>query len=86
VLDLTYYGGAADVDKAGSLRLVRSLDQGRSFGASTPLAAASFEASRQWPLWMGDYMGIGIRRGTVVVAYVDGSSGNAHVSVVATPL
>jgi hypothetical protein len=86
-LDVVYYAGASDSDMGGTVRFVQSKDAGQTFGASLTLGSALFTAKRDWPLWMGDYMGAGLYAPgqALVIAYSDGSSGNAHVFAVSTP-
>jgi hypothetical protein len=87
-LDLTYYGGDTDPDPKGSFRWTVSHDAGKTFGPSTAIGPARFTGRREWPLWMGDYSGLGVTADglSLASAYVDGSSGSAHVLVAVDPL
>lgn len=80
-LDLVYYAGNSEGDPMGSFRRSRSTDGGRTWATSmtvrSPITYLGARASQQW---LGDYVGLAWARNNVYTAFVDNSSGTAHVA------
>jgi hypothetical protein len=86
VLDLVYHAGAADGDAWSSLRWARSIDAGAMWGPSASLhCPLTFTGRRDLTNWLGDYVGVSYRAGTLHVAHVDNASGTSHVNFLRTP-
>jgi hypothetical protein len=74
------YAGSQEGDTAGSMRSWRSADGGKTFSAQGSFhAPIHFTGDRQSKLWVGDYSGLLADAKTVHVAFVDNSSGAAHI-------
>jgi hypothetical protein len=81
VLDLTYYAGNQEGDTAGSYRLARSMDGGKTWPASTAIKAPiTFTARRDTGAWLGDYEGLAFSGGTLYMSYVDNSRVTSHTA------
>src|SRR5581483_11825730 len=69
-IDIAYYAGNKDLDAAGSLRVARSTDAGKTFSSSVPLASPiTFSTNRGDALWLGDYFGLVVSNGKLYSAY-----------------
>jgi hypothetical protein len=81
-LDVFYYAGASFSDMAGSFRLLRSTDGGKTWAAPRTLfAPLNFNMySRHSPTWLGDYIGLSpVGQDGIDVAFARTDTANAHV-------
>ena len=79
-LALTYYAGDSD-GATGSVRSVRSGDNGKTWGVSKPVSAdLHFTADRASPKWLGDYMGTVLLGGALYITYGENADGFTHVA------
>jgi hypothetical protein len=80
-LDMVYYAGQADMDPTGTFRHARSTDGGSTWQPSeTVHGPILFTGDRTTPVWLGDYMGLSVLGGAPHAAFVDNTSGFAHVA------
>jgi hypothetical protein len=80
-LDLTYYAGSGQGDKAATFRRARSTDRGKTFAPSLVLhKPITFEQGRATLAWIGDYLGLTWSAGNLFMAYTDNSSGTSHTA------
>jgi hypothetical protein len=85
-LDIVYYAGTDEADPNGSLRRARSVDGGRTFGASSVAAGPlTFTAERASRAWLGDYIGAAWAGDALAIAYADNESGTSHVRFARVP-
>jgi hypothetical protein len=78
--DVVYYQGAADGDHGGTLRRARIAANG-SLAANEALGGPiTFSLDRSSQAWLGDYVGVIDRAGSLYATYADNSSGVSHVA------
>lgn len=78
---LLYYAGSdANPDPAGSLRVARSSDGGKTFAPSAAVKAPiTFKTARGDPAWLGDYIGLHARSSQIFTTFADNSAGFSHI-------
>jgi len=85
-LDVAYYAGSGDRHATGSFVWSRSTDGGATFAPALPIRGKiELDKSRSSKTWLGDYVGLTFRDGTLYTSYVDNGSGEAHVVFARAP-
>lgn len=80
-LDIAYYAGASEGDRAGSFRRARSTDGGMTWGASAHVGSAlTYTVSRASQAWLGDYTGTWWARNNLYYAFTTNAGGSGHVA------
>jgi hypothetical protein len=85
-LILTNYAGVSSGDAAAAYRRSSSTDGGVSFAPSTVVRTPLLlDPSRTTTTWLGDYQGLWFASGKIYAAYVDNSTGDAHIAFYRAP-
>ncbi len=82
-LDILYYAGSdKNPDPAGSVRLTRSTDKGKTWATSLVVRAPiTFLTTRGDQRWLGDYIGLAAHGGKAYGSFADNVSGTSHINV-----
>lgn len=86
-LHLVYYTGTGDEDPIGTFRKSQTTAFGITFSPSQVVQQPIvFEQSRQDVDWLGDYVGVVARQGTLYTVFTDNSLGFSHVRFHRAPI